>query len=123
MKRNIERASWVFEFNKKTFFITTFLPCYPITSSRYTHGVEECFILFQPEVSFAIHDLPFDTPYTEWLKPVTVRDRIRIAFKQSNRGYHIRNTVKYPMAYDIIKPIDNNSENIVRWWDNLEKIK
>ena len=84
---------------------------------RYTFGVKNCYILFQPEVSFAIHDLPNDTPITNWDTPVTVRDKIRVGYKTAGRGYHIRDTIHYPMSHDMIRPLNNNSENeVIEWW-------
>lgn len=105
----------MFEFSKITFFITTFSPCYPENNSRYTHGENECFILFQPEISFASHDLPEDTIVTNWDNPKTVRDKIRVNFKNNNREYLIRDTISYPMCHDIIKPLNKNDE-VVKWW-------
>ncbi|RMZ94340.1 Poly [ADP-ribose] polymerase 4 [Brachionus plicatilis] len=115
MTQEIESSKWVFEFNEITFFITTFLPLYPPNHSRYTFGVNECFILFQPEISFAFHNLPQDTSVTNWTEPKTIRDKIRIKFKESNRDYVIRDTIRYPMCYEMIKPL-LNSEEIVNWW-------
>ena len=107
----------MFEFCKTTFFISTFSPCYKENHPRYTFGVKNCYVLFQPEVSFAMHDLPNDTPITVWDAPVTVRDKIRVAYRNSNRGYHIRDTVHYPMSHDMIRPLNNNSENeVIQWW-------
>lgn len=71
--------------------------------------------MFQPEISFAQHDLPLDTPHTDWDSPKTVRDRIRVGFRNAGRGYIIRDTVQYPMAYDIVKPGDKDMEYI-EWW-------
>ena len=126
-KSNIDSPSWVFEFNKLTFFITTFAPIYPETNSRYAFNTNECFILFQPEISFAIHNLPFDTHITNWTEPKTVRDKIRLAFRNSGREYLIRNKIRYPMSHDMIKSlhkhddesIDYNNDYIVKWWNHL----
>ena len=105
----------VFEFAKITFFITTFSPVYPTNHSRYSFGVDECFILFQPEVSFANHNLPNDTPVTNWNEPKTIRDKIRISFRDTGRSYLIRETTRYPMAHDMIKPLGKDDEPI-KWW-------
>lgn len=107
----------MFEFNRVTFFITTFAPFYPATSSRYAFNSEDCFILFQPEISFAHHDLVADTPETNWTEPRTVRDRIRVAYRDAGRGYTIRPSVKYPMCHDMIKHADpTTTSQIVNWW-------
>jgi hypothetical protein len=116
MKYRIDSPGWVFEFCKITFFISTFLPIYQENHSRYTHGINECFILFQPEISFLNKNIPFDTPDTNWADPKTVRDKIRVAFKNAGKKYLIRETVRYPMAYDIIKPISDDQQ-IINWWN------
>ena len=117
MNNNIEARGWIFEFNRMTFFVTTFAPFYGETSPRFLFGCKNCYILLQPEIAFARHDVPFDTPYTAWDNPKTVRDRIRIAFKEAGRPYCIRDTTSYPMAYDIIRPLDEGSQ-INQWWKN-----
>ena len=61
-----------------------------------------------------MHDMPNDTPLTARDFPVTVRDKIRVAYKNSNRGYHIRDTINYPMSHDMIRPLSNNSESEAR---------
>ncbi|XP_070207799.1 uncharacterized protein [Littorina saxatilis] len=114
-KSYIDKRGWVFEFNRVTFFVTTFAPFYPPTNSRYSYGAEDCFILLQPEISFAQQDLPLDTPETNWAQPKTVRDRIRTAFRDAGREYLIRDTVHYPMVYDIVKPL-KDGDPLVEWW-------
>lgn len=114
-KPYVDKAGWVFEFKRITMFITTFAPCYPEHHSRYSFGSQDCFILFQPELSFAQHNLPDDTAHTNWERPQTVRDRIRLAFREAGRGYQIRETVTYPMAHDIVKPCDDGGP-VVEWW-------
>ena len=111
----INSPKWVFEFNRASYFITTFAPFYPSENSRYSHQVDECFVLFQPEISFARHNLPADTPQTEWDNPKTVRDRIRVQFKKAGREYLIRESVSYPMSNDMIKPV-NADDPVVQWW-------
>lgn len=111
----IDSPKWVFEFNRATYFITTFAPFYPSNHSRFSHQVDECFVLLQPEISFARHNLPADTPHTEWKEPKTIRDRIRVQFKQAGREYLIRNTVNYPMSHDMIKPIEIDGP-LICWW-------
>ena len=60
---------WSFRFNREDFFVTTFAPCYPPTSSRYAFGTGRAFLLLQPEMSFARHGLPPDSPSTNWEEP------------------------------------------------------
>lgn len=66
--------------------------------------------------SFAIHDISSDTPHTNWECPVTQRDKIRVAYKANNRGYLIRDTVTYPAAHDIVKPLVEGAGDVVEWW-------
>lgn len=66
--------------------------------------------------SFAIHNISPDTPRTNWECPVTERDKIRAAYKANNRGYHIRDTIIYPPAHDLIKPLVEGPGNLVEWW-------
>ncbi|XP_041378215.1 uncharacterized protein LOC121390460 [Gigantopelta aegis] len=111
----VGKKGWVFEFNRLTFFITTFAPFYPPTHSRHAHGCEHCYVAFQPEISFAQHDLPPDTPETNWDNPVTVRDKIRLAFKNAGRAYQIRDTIYYAPSADMIKPIEREGR-LIKWW-------
>ncbi|GFS06448.1 poly [ADP-ribose] polymerase [Elysia marginata] len=110
-----DRRSWVFEFNKISFFITTFAPFYPETNSRFGFGAQHCYILFQPEISFAIHDLPPDTPVTNWDRPVSVRDKIRVAYREAGREYEAPMVARRPMVYDIVKPVDAYDVPL-EWW-------
>ncbi|CAF1298903.1 unnamed protein product [Rotaria sordida] len=113
----IGQIGWVFEFDRVTFFITTFTPHYPETHPRYAHGSKNyCHILFQPELSFLRHDLPDDTPHTNWIEPITSRDKIRVAFRQHGREYPIRPTIYYPPSHDMIRPLSNDLEDIIEWW-------
>lgn len=115
-KSYLSKIGWSFEFAGVPIFVTTFAPCYPETHSRYAFGAEHAFILLQPMYSFAIHDIGEDTPHTNWECPVTVRDKIRVAYKESNRPYYIRDTVIYPAAHDIVKPLKEGTGELVEWW-------
>ena len=119
-KSYINKRGWVFEFNNVTFFITTFAPFYPENHSRYSFGASHCYILLQPEISFAQYNLDEDTICTDWDNPKTPRDRIRCAFRQAGQGYPIRNTVHYPMAHDIVRPVEYDG-NIVEWWNMVKR--
>lgn len=113
----IGRSRWHFTFMKEPFFITTFSACYPETSSRYAFGAaaDSCFVLLQPELSFLLHNLPSDTPHTNWLNPKTVRDKIRTRYRDAGRGYYIPSSVSYPCAELIVPPLDWN-DDVVKWW-------
>ncbi|ESO83682.1 hypothetical protein LOTGIDRAFT_169162 [Lottia gigantea] len=119
-KSYIDKPGWVFEFNKITMFITTFAPFYPESNSRFSFASPYGFILFQPELSFAKHNLPPDTVITNWDTPKTVRDRIRITFKDKGQEYTIPATVNYPMVNDIVKPLKEGNP-VIKWWKNKEE--
>ena len=112
----IGSRGWRFRFNGMDFFVTTFAPCYPKSSSRYAFGTQRAFLLLQPEVSFARHNLPKDTPETEWEDPKTIRDKVRVAFQKAGQSYHIPQTVFYPAAEHIVKPLYDDGNAVVRWW-------
>ena len=116
MKRSfIGTKEWVFQFNKMTFFVTTFAPFYAESHPRYGFGCDNGFILLQPELSFAFKDLPPDTAETNWEHPQTVRDRIRVAFRDAGRPYKIRPSIYYPMAEDVVRPLQEE-DPVVEWW-------
>ena len=115
-KSYVGQVGWAFELISIPIFVTTFAPCYPENHSRFGFGAESGFILLQPMYSFAIHDIGRETPHTNWDDPKTVRDRIRVAYKDNNRPYYIRNTVYYPTAHDLVKPLVEGPDNILEWW-------
>jgi small GTP-binding protein len=115
----IGERGWRFRFARADFFVTTFSPCYPSTSSRYAFGTGRAFVLLQPERSFLRHDLPTDTPLTQD-PPQTIRDKTRLAFRDAGRAYHIPSTTKYPPAEHIVKPLNDDGWTVIRWWENKE---
>ena len=115
-KSYVSKVGWSFEFNKVPIFVTTFAPCYPSNHARYAFGAENAFVLFQPMYSFAIHDVGEDTSHTNWEHPITTRDKIRVAFRDNDRGYYIRDTIYYPTAHDIVKPLREGEGEVVEWW-------
>ena len=115
-KRYVGDNAWYFTFANKPIFVTTFAPCYKSTHSRFTYGVKSCFILLQPEVSFLRHNLPFDTPQTNWQSPQTIRDRIRISFWNAGQEYYIPRSRVYPAAEHIVKPLIDDGQHVVKWW-------
>ena len=117
-KSFVSQIGWSFEFNAVPIFVTTFAPCYPENHSRYAFGAQNAFILLQPMYSFAIHEIGHDTPTTNWSNPETIRDKIRVAYKENGRPYYIRDTVYYPMAHDVVKPLVEGPGNVVKWWRN-----
>ena len=112
----IGSKGWRFRFAKMDFFVTVFAPCYPPTSSRYAFGTGRAFLLLQPEISFARHRLPPDTPHTEWDAPKTIRDKARVAFRKAGQSYFIPDTIAYPAAEHIVKPLKDDGVTVVRWW-------
>lgn len=119
----ITRPGWRFRFYKTDYFVTTFAPCYPSSSSRYTYGINHSFVLFQPDLSFLRHDLPLNTIDTEtqWDNPQTIRDKTRIAFRNAGQQYHIPNTIQYSNAQEIVKPLhDDGQSPVIQWWIDPE---
>lgn len=125
-KSYIKDKAWHFTFNSIPIFVTTFSGCYDKSSSRYAYGAcndtdGNCnaatsgFVLLQPEYSFLKHDIPSDTPFTQYENPITIRDRIRKSFKDAGQEYYIPNTVHYPASEHIVKSLDGNS--IIKWWE------
>ena len=115
-RSTIAGLGWCFEFCSIPLFVTTFASCYPSNHSRFSFGATNGFILLQPMYSFAIHDIGSDTPITNWDNPITVRDKIRVAYKANGRPYYIRETIRYPMAHDIVKPMVEGPSNVLKWW-------
>lgn len=116
----IGNRGWRFRFDGSDFFVTTFAPCYPETSSRYAFECGRAFLLLQPEASFAHYNLPPDTKTTQWTKPITIRDRARIAFAKAGRSYHVPDTLHYPVADHIVKPLVDDGVSIVKWWNRSQ---
>lgn len=120
-KSYIDKKGWWFEFDGESFFITTFAPCYPPTHSRYAFGIKDkTYVFFQPEYSFAWHDIGDDTPHTNWDNPVTIRDKIRVEFQKAGRPYLIPDSIYYSPAPYIVDPVDIQGEKL-QWWIPLEQ--
>eukprot|EP01114_Cavostelium_apophysatum_P000315 TRINITY_DN10297_c0_g1_i1.p1 TRINITY_DN10297_c0_g1~~TRINITY_DN10297_c0_g1_i1.p1 ORF type:complete len:342 (-),score=74.70 TRINITY_DN10297_c0_g1_i1:162-1187(-) len=116
MRRSyIGGRGWFFEYDHESLFVTTFSCCYPDNHSRFTYGTPSGFVLLQPEFSFAWKEIGDDTPHTEWDAPKTMRDKIRVEFKKHGREYLIPDTVTYPAAHHIVKPLHLN-DPVVEWW-------
>lgn len=114
-KSYIAGRGWVFEFNICTFFITTFAPFYPSTHPRFSFGAQNCYILMQPELSFALHDLPSMSLETNWDEPQTVRDKIRCAFRDAGRPTFIPESISSPMILEILTPVEKDG-TVPKWW-------
>jgi hypothetical protein len=115
-KSYIGKRGWWFEFDRESFFVTTFAPCYPSTHSRYAFGVKDrSYVLFQPEFSFAWHNIGDDTPHTKWDNPVTIRDKIRVEYKQNGRAYEVPPTIYYSPALYMVDPV-NKGDPGIEWW-------
>ena len=115
-KSYVAHVGWTFELISIPIFVTTFAACYPENHSRFGFGGKSGFILLQPMYSFAIHDIGRETPHTNWYNPKTVRDKIRVAYKENNRPYYIRNTIYYPTAHDLVKPLVEGPDRVLEWW-------
>mmetsp|Transcript_9105 Transcript_9105/g.19637 ORF Transcript_9105/g.19637 Transcript_9105/m.19637 type:complete len:540 (+) Transcript_9105:30-1649(+) len=115
----ISDTKWRFRFAGEDFFLTTFSPAYKKESSRHSFGVNRLFILFQPLASFAHHGLTEDTPAsdTNWNNPTSMRDKTRVAFHNNGCSYHIPETLPYAVAEHVVKPVQDDGKNVVRWWE------
>jgi hypothetical protein len=104
------KKGWVFSFAGAEMFVTSFAPCYPASSSRYSFGdpFGFSFVLLQPYTSFVHHDVGDDTPIT-LDPPQSVRDRIRVAYKRAGREYTVPQSVASPVALEFVPPS-------VEWW-------
>lgn len=113
------KRGWVFSFNGAEFFVTTFAPCYGAGSSRFAFGeCDSSFVLLQPYHSFLLHNVGSDTPTTNWERPQTTRDRIRVGFRNAGRPYPIpADPTIYPVAHNFVYPLDSMGGEVVRWWD------
>ena len=113
------KRGWVFSFNGAEFFVTTFAPCYGAGSSRFAFGERDAsFVLLQPYHSFLLHDVGSDTPTTNWERPRTARDRIRVGFRNAGRPYPIpANPTSYPVAHNFVYPLVSMGTEVVRWWE------
>lgn len=114
---------WHFRFMGESYFVTTFAPCYPETHSRFMFAEpdvneDSCFVLLQPELGFLLRNLSPDTPATNWDHPVTERDQIRVAYRDHGRSYYIPPVVAYPAAHYIVASLENEGQNVVRWWEH-----
>jgi len=120
MRKNyVGSRGWRYMYAGSDFFVTSFAPCYPPTSSRYSFGIKDRgFILLQPELSFLRHKIPNDTPVT-MDPPQTIRDKTRLSFRDAGRSYHIPPTTQYPPAEHIVKPLKDDGTTVIYWW--LEK--
>lgn len=99
---------WSFTFGDEAFFITTFAYCYPSTHPRHSYGLDSLFVLMQPEISFAVHEIPIRGT------PGTPRWKIREAFKEIGQPYEHNEPRHMPVAWWFVRPIDINTENLMR---------
>jgi len=113
---------WRFSWNKENTFITTFAPCYHKNHARYpfesSQEFDSCWILFQPEWSFGIHNIGPDHPWDE--NQTTVRQKIRQKFRSMGRPYYVPPTRFYPMAPMIVPPVDIG-DAFIQWWIPLKE--
>jgi hypothetical protein len=117
----LSQTTWSFEFNRQTLFVTTFAPFYDsLSHSRACRSAPDtCYVLLQPDDSFARHNLTPDTPLTNWESPQTMRDHIRKRHRSQGQPYTIPKSASYPAADHIVKAEDNDSP-VIQWWDEGE---
>jgi len=122
-KSYIDKKGWWFEFNNEFIFVTTFAGCYPENHSRYMFNTdkESCFVLLQPEYSFAWRNIECGIEPTNWTEPSCIRDIIRVNFKNHGRNYIFNDDFDPVGAHTIVKPIALDGAH-VEWWKPLSKL-
>ena len=129
--KSINTNMWYFSLSSVPLFLTTFAPCYKSNNSRFSYATEatahSCFILFQPEISFLRHNIPLDTTITNWDNPQSIREKIRINFR--NHGQMYVSNVNRVNSFNIVMPqcsgyigendINNNIQGIEFWNEQL----
>ena len=119
----VSSRGWKFQFAACEFFVTTFAPFYPSSSSRFAFGSERAFLLLQPLSSFK--RLPDDKPEskTDYTNPKDIRDKTRKAFRDNGRPYHVPETISYSAAEHIVKPLqdDGKETSVIRWWAKAQE--
>lgn len=106
---------WQFSYGGERFFITSFAPFYPLSSSRQIYGHDNALILFQPERSFKKY-LPFQKE--------KIKKLIRNRFSKAGQQYAPDRVVedigckKRHEAPRYVKPI--SLEGIVEWWKKYD---
>jgi len=116
------KRGWRFAWNEHNTFVTTFAPCYHQNHARYPFSSSQefnsCWILFQPEWSFGIHNIGADHPWDD--TKTTVRQKIRQKFREVGRPYYVPPTRFYPMAPMIVPPLDIG-DAFLEWWVPLKE--
>ena len=117
------RRGWVFSFGREEMFVTVFAQCYASDHARFSFGIPDTvFILFQPYRSFLEHGVGHDTPKsaTQWERPKTARDRIRVNFRAHNREYFIPEDVRCPVASLFVPTPLLTDGGGLEWWRDGE---
>jgi len=116
------KRGWRFAWNDHNTFVTTFAPCYHQNHARYPFNSSQefnsCWVLFQPEWSFGIHNIGADHPWDD--NKTTVRQKIRQRFREVGRPYYVPPTRFYPMAPMIVPPLDIG-DAFIEWWVPLKE--
>ncbi len=125
----IAHDRWHFELMHEPMTVTSFAPCYGPHNSRYAftsldtttvpdHEVS-CFVMLQPESSFVWHDMGAGVTRsgTNWERPQTMREKIRVKFVAAGRDYAIAedNEGALPAAQHIVRTEHLNDEPL-RWY-------
>ncbi|CAK0879399.1 unnamed protein product [Prorocentrum cordatum] len=117
-KKYIGERGWCFRFAGATFFVTSFAPCYPASSPRFSFGSESAFVLLQPERSFARHNLCDN--HVEVQSPPSIRDKVRAAFRDAGRPYYLPPTTRYAPAPYIVRPARERDPPFEWWQDDAD---
>mmetsp|Transcript_23836 Transcript_23836/g.34961 ORF Transcript_23836/g.34961 Transcript_23836/m.34961 type:complete len:273 (-) Transcript_23836:151-969(-) len=114
--KSMGSTSWYFTYSSVSFFITTFAKFYPQNHSRHMYSSQNsCFILLQPELSFLYRKIGPDSPTTQWDHPTTIRDKIRVSFRDHGMEYKIPPSLHYSVASTYVSPL-NSTDAPVQFW-------
>lgn len=127
MSMRVLSSQWHFSLCTIPIFVTTFAPFYGPDHARYmgkntNDNRDSSFLLLQPEEAFHRHRIGLDTPQTSWQDPQTVRDKIRVSFREKGRSYYIPPEVSYPVAEHFVPhpeniKADELKQPLVHFWD------
>jgi NTP pyrophosphatase (non-canonical NTP hydrolase) len=89
------RPDWRFSFGGKTFFITTFAPCYPENHPRHSKNPSSVFIFLQPEFSFDHHGIHSGACRKTHLHAENVHKKVRFLTSYDRHQSNIERKTDY----------------------------
>jgi YqcI/YcgG family len=101
--------SWYAAIEGERFFLVSFAPCYPETSSRYTFGDPRTYFLLQPASTFVRHQSAINR----------VRRRVHESFVEAGRPYDSKLANTKNDMFKTVMPIHPLDRSIA-WWAAAE---